>query len=101
MSLLPFRIYADGPERFPLRLGYDCAGVVTEIGDKVTKLKVGDEVYTRLPHISRGMALEIPQLMKGLANLAQEHGASMPSVQNIMSLSNQSLSLSETQHHYR
>lgn len=39
---------------FPYKIGYDCAGIVTEVGPDVTKFQVGDEVYTRLPEISRG-----------------------------------------------
>jgi threonine dehydrogenase-like Zn-dependent dehydrogenase len=40
-----------------LECGYDCAGIVTEIGSDVNKFQVGDEVYTRLPEISRGSLL--------------------------------------------
>ncbi|KAJ3547727.1 hypothetical protein NM208_g1368 [Fusarium decemcellulare] len=41
-------------EQFPYKIGYDAAGVVIEIGDSVTGVKVGDEVYTRLPEVGRG-----------------------------------------------
>ncbi|KAF4946483.1 hypothetical protein FGADI_11121 [Fusarium gaditjirri] len=41
-------------EEFPYKIGYDAAGVVVEVGKAVTKLKVGDEVYTRLPEVGRG-----------------------------------------------
>ncbi|CAI7668858.1 unnamed protein product [Penicillium bialowiezense] len=41
-------------DTFPYKIGYDCAGLVTEIGSEVTRVKVGDEVYTRLPEVSRG-----------------------------------------------
>ena len=40
---------------FPYKIGYDCAGIVTEVGSDVTRFEVGDEVYTRLPEVSRGM----------------------------------------------
>lgn len=40
---------------FPYKIGYDCAGIITEIGSDVTRLQVGAEVYTRLPEISRGI----------------------------------------------
>jgi NADPH:quinone reductase-like Zn-dependent oxidoreductase len=36
------------PYQFPLVLGNDCSGVITEVGAKVTRFKVGDAVYTRL-----------------------------------------------------
>ena len=35
------------PYKFPLILGHDVAGVVTKIGSKVTKFKVGNEIYAR------------------------------------------------------
>lgn len=41
-------------ERFPYKIGYDCAGIITEIGDGVKRLKIGDEVYARLPEKSKG-----------------------------------------------
>ena len=34
--------------KFPIVLGYDAAGIVEEIGSKVTKFKKGDIVYARL-----------------------------------------------------
>ena len=39
---------------FPYKLGYDAAGVVDSVGPGVKNLKVGDEVYTRLPENGRG-----------------------------------------------
>lgn len=44
-----------GWSRFPYKIGYDAAGVIVEVGKRVTALEVGDEVYTRLPEIGRGM----------------------------------------------
>src|SRR3989338_6608978 len=35
------------PYKLPLVLGHDVAGIVTKVGSKVTKFKVGDEVYSR------------------------------------------------------
>ena len=37
------------PNRMPLVLGHDVAGVVTRIGSRVRHFKVGDEVYSRPP----------------------------------------------------
>ncbi|KAG5973794.1 hypothetical protein E4U55_000269, partial [Claviceps digitariae] len=35
-------------------IGYDVGGVVTAVGSSVTRVKVGDEVYLRLPDSHRG-----------------------------------------------
>lgn len=40
--------------RFPLRIGYDCAGVVSEVGSGVKNINVGDEVWSRLPEAGKG-----------------------------------------------
>jgi NADPH:quinone reductase-like Zn-dependent oxidoreductase len=40
------------PYRFPLILGNDVAGVVTRVGPRVRRFKLGDEVYAR-PHQDR------------------------------------------------
>ena len=36
------------PYKFPLILGFDCAGVVVETGSSVTRFRPGDEVFGRL-----------------------------------------------------
>lgn len=55
--VIPYTLQKFVPDmhRFPYKIGYDCAGIVTEVGSDVTRFQVGDEVYTRLPEISRGM----------------------------------------------
>ncbi|KAJ5510697.1 Polyketide synthase enoylreductase [Penicillium expansum] len=45
-------------DTFPYKIGYDCAGIVTEIGSDVTRFQVGAEVYVRLPEVSRGSCSE-------------------------------------------
>ncbi|MGI9289767.1 MAG: NAD(P)-dependent alcohol dehydrogenase [Gammaproteobacteria bacterium] len=34
-------------DEFPMILGWDCSGVVVELGDKVTEFALGDEVFAR------------------------------------------------------
>lgn len=40
--------------RFPYKLGYDCAGIITQVGSDVKRFKVSDEVYVRIPESHRG-----------------------------------------------
>jgi NADPH:quinone reductase-like Zn-dependent oxidoreductase len=46
------------PYSFPLILGNDLAGVVTEVGSQVTRFKPGDEVYARPPQARIGTFAE-------------------------------------------
>lgn len=41
-------------EEFPYKIGYDVAGTVAAVGGEVSKFKVGDEVYSRVPGEYRG-----------------------------------------------
>jgi NADPH:quinone reductase-like Zn-dependent oxidoreductase len=41
-------------DTFPYRLGFDCSGVVVEVGKGVERVGVGEEVFVRLPEESRG-----------------------------------------------
>lgn len=50
--------YADEAAcRFPLQIGYDCGGVVAEVGSGVKDFKVGDHVWSRLPEATKGMSM--------------------------------------------
>ncbi|KAJ5520455.1 hypothetical protein N7463_000908 [Penicillium fimorum] len=70
-------------DSFPYKIGYDCAGVVTEVGSDVTRFQVGAEVYTRLPEISRGSCSEFvrcaeEQIALKPPSLSFEDAASIP-----------------------
>ncbi|CAG8098417.1 unnamed protein product [Penicillium salamii] len=70
-------------DSFPYKIGYDCSGVVTEIGSGVTRLNVGDEVYTRLPEVSRGSCSEFVKCAENYIGLKPpsisfEDAASIP-----------------------
>ncbi|KAL2785764.1 chaperonin 10-like protein [Aspergillus keveii] len=41
-------------DSFPYKIGYDAAGTVEQTGTGVTRVKVGDAVYVRLPESHRG-----------------------------------------------
>ncbi|KAF5561835.1 alcohol dehydrogenase [Fusarium phyllophilum] len=59
-------------EEFPYKIGYDAAGVVVEVGKRVTVLEVGDEVYTRLPEIGRGAWSEYVKCTDAYVSLMPE-----------------------------
>ncbi|KAJ9302784.1 hypothetical protein DTO271G3_158 [Paecilomyces variotii] len=70
-------------DSFPYKIGYDCAGVVTETGQDVHRFKVGDAVYARLPEVSRGSCSEFVKCSEehiGLKppSLSFEEAASIP-----------------------
>ncbi len=73
------------PYKAPFTLGHDVAGVVTKIGSKVSKFKVGDEVYSRPADYHMGTFAEyISVNEKDLAlkpkNLTMEEASSIPLV---------------------
>ncbi|WP_341908387.1 NADP-dependent oxidoreductase [Fluviicola taffensis] len=73
------------PYKFPLILGHDVAGVVTQVGAKVTKFKVGDEVYSRPPDFRIGtfaefIAIDEKDVAHKPKNLSMEEAASIPLV---------------------
>lgn len=67
----------------PLTMGNELSGIVESVGDKVTKFKVGDEVYSRLPLEKIGAFAEyvaIDQAAVSLkpTNLDFVHSAAVP-----------------------
>lgn len=73
------------PYKFPLILGNDCSGVVTEVGDEVTRFRVGDAVYSRVQDDRIGtFAQEIVTAEAAVAHkpaqLSHVEAASLPMV---------------------
>ena len=73
------------PYKPPFVNGHDVAGVVTKVGSKVSKFKVGDEVYSRPSDFRVGTFAEYISIdEKDLAlkpnNLSMEEAASIPLV---------------------
>jgi len=75
------------PHEFPLILGWDVSGVISKVGDEVTDLKVGDEVYgyCRAPVIKEGtfaeyVCFEAQHIVKKPKNLSFAQAAGIPLV---------------------
>jgi len=71
--------------RFPLVLGNDLAGVVSDVGARVTHFKKGDAVYARLDKNRIGTFAEFAVVREGAAalkptNVTFEEAASLPLV---------------------
>lgn len=71
------------PITFPYIMGYDVSGIVTEVGAKVSKFKVGDEVYSRPNQMSAGSISEYNvvkenELAIKPSKLTHEEAASIP-----------------------
>lgn len=78
-----FKIFL--PYKPPFKLGHDVAGVVTQVGAKASKFKVGDEVYARPSDYKMGtFAEQISINEKEVAlkpkNISMEEAASIPLV---------------------
>lgn len=73
------------PYKLPLILGHDVAGIVTKVGSKVTRFKVGDEVYSRPSDLRIGtfaefIAIDEKDVAHKPENLSMEEAASIPLV---------------------
>ncbi len=73
------------PYKLPLILGHDVAGVITEVGAKITRFKVGDEIYARVADFHIGafaeyIAVSEDDLALKPKNITMEEAASIPLV---------------------
>lgn len=73
------------PYKFPLILGHDVAGIITEVGKNVRKFKVGDEIYSRPADYRIGTFAEYISINENDValkpkNLTMEESASIPLV---------------------
>ncbi|MBU3180867.1 NADP-dependent oxidoreductase [Clostridium psychrophilum] len=71
------------PFTFPLILGWDAAGIVTNVGKNVSSLKIGDRVFTRPATTSNGTYAEYITVAEDLvvkipANIKFDEAASIP-----------------------
>lgn len=71
--------------RLPRTIGLDCSGVVTEVGAKVTRFQVGDEVFSSPSHHGPGTYAEETviherELAKKPSNLTHAEAATLPLV---------------------
>jgi NADPH:quinone reductase-like Zn-dependent oxidoreductase len=73
------------PYKTPFILGHDLAGMVTETGSKVTKFKIGDEVYARpsdhhIGTFAEYLAVEEKDLALKPKNISMDEAAGVPLV---------------------
>jgi NADPH:quinone reductase-like Zn-dependent oxidoreductase len=73
------------PYKFPLILGHDVAGIITKVGSKVSRFKVGDEVFARPADFKIGTFAEYIAVNENNValkpkNLSMEEAASFPLV---------------------
>lgn len=73
------------PYKFPLILGHDLAGVVTKIGSKVSRFKVGDEILAqpavfKIGAFAEYIAINEEHVALKPKNISMEEAASIPLV---------------------
>ncbi len=78
-----FKIFL--PYKTPFTLGHDVAGIVIEIGSKVSKFKIGDEIYARpsdyrIGTFSEYISIDEKDVALKPKNLSMEEASSIPLV---------------------
>ena len=71
------------PVKFPFILGNDLAGVVVEVGDRIKKFKIGDEVYAKTDQtgaFAEYAVVKASALSLKPKNLSMQQAASLPLV---------------------
>ena len=73
------------PYKLPIILGHDVAGVITQVGTRITRFKLGDEIYARVSDFHIGTIAEYIAICEDdLAlkpkNISMEEAASIPLV---------------------
>lgn len=73
------------PYKFPLILGHDVAGIITKVGSKVSRFKIGDEVFARPADFAIGtfaeyIAVNENDVALKPKNVSMEEAASFPLV---------------------
>lgn len=73
------------PYKFPLILGHDVAGIITKVGSKVSRFKVGDEIFARPADFKIGAFAEYITINENDValkpkNISMEQAASIPLV---------------------
>ncbi len=73
------------PYHFPLILGHDCSGEVVQVGNRVTKLKAGDRVFSRprngrIGTFAELIAIDQSEVALMPSNVTFQEAASLPLV---------------------
>ena len=73
------------PITFPFTMGFDVSGVVVEVGDQVSKFKIGDEVFSRPNGMQAGTIAEYAVIKEEEfaikpSNISHQEAASIPLV---------------------
>lgn len=73
------------PNKLPLILGHDLAGIVTKIGSKVSRFKVGDEIFAqpaifKIGSFAEYIAINETDVALKPKNISMEQAASIPLV---------------------